>query len=195
MEFENPFFRKIKQQKLNGNSQNTKLENEDLEFEELFDRSEERRSEQKRTSDIADVPIATYFRTKAMMAIYPARDRVLLKFMEASDDGAYDKNSRAYFMIERDELFKVVVQLDGSLQDPIDLFHIHGSEQKTLKIGRGRKDPNVFFVYFTNANGTEKRAYTISFDAVEFRHFKTILKLLLYEMLTGTRAGFHYDWI
>jgi hypothetical protein len=192
MEFENPFLKRLKQQKLNSNLQNSKLANEDLEFEEPHT---VQHVESKRTSDIADLPIATYFRTKAMMAIYPAKNRVLFKFMEALENGTYDKSSRAYLMIDRDELFKIVVQLDGELQDPVDLFHIHGSEQKTLKIGRGRKDPNTFFVYFVNTNGSGKKAYTISFDAVEFYHFRTILKLLLYEMFTGTRAGFSYNWI
>lgn len=190
MAFKNLHYEKLQPQKTNANLLNSHLENGVPK-----NRPSETPAGDKRQSDIADEPIATYFRSKALMSIYPAKDRVLLKFMEALDDGTYDKNSRSFFMIDRDELFKVVVQLEGDLKDPIDLFHTHGSEQKTLKIGRGRKDPNVFFVYFVNTNGTEKRVYTISFDAVEFRHFKTILRLLLYEMFTGTRAGFNYNWI
>jgi len=148
-------------------------------------------SKTKLDEDIASEPIAVFFRTRSMMAIYPAKNRVLFKFMNASNDGTYDKESRSYLMLNREELFRLVVALEKDLSTPVDIFHTYNGDAKSLKIGRGKRDPATIFAYFTH-NG---RSYVIRFDEIEFKYFKTILRMLLYEMYTGTRVGFTYNWV
>lgn len=159
----------------------------------------------------------TFWRKSAMMVLSLVKSKneeesgVSLKFMLPDkevhlDKGVkYDPDTRTRFYISRDELFRLIVDLSIMFsaikqQKPakqVSLVHQFtydgNTETKTLLIAQGQKSPDT--VYISLVRDTDKSKYVILMDVVDFYRFLFYLKLAYYEITTGTRQGFSFDWM
>lgn len=150
-----------------------------------------------------DNAFTIFWRSNAMMSIIPNQDKVLLKFMlgEGKDpkNNSYNKDSKTFFSIDKEELFGLVDKLNyiykGMLAkkvlQPVMITHNYNNEIKTLSIAQSQKDPSQVYVTLKKDNNK----YYIGMNPTDFKYFLFALKMILYEIYTGTRQGFRFDWI
>lgn len=160
-------------------------------------------SEEAHKHEYKDNSFTIFWRSNAMMSIMLAQDGVLLKFMlgEGKDpkNNTYYRESRTLFSIDKEELFGIIHQLnimykavlDGKMANPVTLVHNYNNETKTLQIAQSPKEPGKVYVTLVK----DKNKYVISMNAVDFKFFLFALKMILYEIYTGTRQGFTFNWI
>ena len=153
----------------------------------------------------------TWWRNGAMMSIKLVKDkdlsksRIMLNFMlgdpnnSNASQNTYISDSRTGFTMDPDEVFKFNDQLNRIYRamaknekgPNIALVHEYNNEKKTLTVAQSEKKPSVAFVSLKKGNDR----YSISMDFVEFKYFLFAIKMLMYEMYTGTRTGFTFNWI
>ena len=144
----------------------------------------------------------TFWRTKSMMSVLYNKDKILFKFMlgkgETPQNNNYLKESKVFFQLNKEELFKLINDISTLIaslktQNPKQVQLIHEIKEGELKKFDiyPAKDNNSFFVNlkYKNAN------YSINMNLADMKFFLFALKMILYEIYTGTRVGFTYNWI
>jgi len=174
---------------------------EDVELEETDTKQSGNESNAIKTG-LSLTNFCTFWRSKAMMSINYNREKMLLRFMlgagKAPSQNSYKKDSKVAFMITREELFKFVnsitnmsrSMMKGQQVKPVQLIHTLNDEKKSLEIAP-MNDNKGFFVGLRHRNNS----YIIPMNFSDFKFFVFALKMILYEMYTGTRTGFTYNWI
>ena len=153
----------------------------------------------------------TWWRNGAMMAIKlivnedPTRNKIMFNFMlgdpnnRNADKKSYRSDTKTAFTLDFDEAFKLNEQLNymwynvkqNKMGSDITLTHSYNNEVKVLHISQAKDKPRTIFISLKKGNDR----YSISMDHLDFKLFMFSLKLLMYEMVTGTKVGFRFDWI
>ena len=148
---------------------------------------------------------STFRKTYALLA-NPGTDTVFLSFRmnpDPKNGKHFPKETQKTFSLGQLELLEFVKVMDSLLKgksvkkdwihDPGAGTENAGAEIKTLSLGQ-TEDGSIMIRLHTKTK-EEQHSYTIVFNKLEAMQLNLMLKLWFYEMITGTKVGFSYNWI